>query len=58
MLPLKVQNAGFGYDRIENVLYFMNGNVLNNGLFTEDGLHPNEKGYEMLGDQLSRELKN
>lgn len=36
---------------------FMTGNVLNDALFTGDRLHPNEKGYQVLGEQLNVVLK-
>jgi len=54
---IKAMALANGYKFFELSKNFMNGNVLNDGLFTGDGLHPNEKGYEVLGEQLNRVLK-
>lgn len=36
---------------------FMHGQQLNDALFKADGLHPNEKGYEVLGQCIQQLLK-
>ncbi|WP_165806550.1 SGNH/GDSL hydrolase family protein [Chitinophaga parva] len=35
---------------------FMKGELLNDSLFIADGLHPNERGYEVLGKNIQRVL--
>lgn len=37
---------------------FLNDDVLNTGLFEKDGLHPNAKGYEVLGKNLHQLFSN
>ncbi len=46
-----VEFADFGKD-------FLKGNSINTGLFLGDGLHPNAEGYDVLGRNLSRLLKD
>lgn len=36
---------------------FLNGTIINPGLFLKDGLHPNEDGYNVLGQNLVKLLK-
>ena len=37
---------------------FLNGNLINSDLFERDGLHPNTKGYEVLGKNLHQFFSN
>lgn len=54
---IKTMAVANGYSFFDLSKNFMNGNALNDALFTGDGLHPNEKGYQVLGEQLNQVLK-
>ncbi len=54
---MKVMAAANGCKFFDLSKSFMNGSALNDALFTGDRLHPNERGYQVLGEQLNAVLK-